>query len=36
MPVAVCTVLNSDDGRKDRPKYVECYSSKINLRRWCI
>ena len=21
-----------DDGRKDRPKHVECYSSKINLR----
>jgi len=26
MPVAVCTVLNSDDGRKDRPKLVECHS----------
>jgi len=25
-----------DDGRKDRPKHVECYSIKINLRRWCI
>ena len=22
MPVAVCTVLNPDDGRKDRPKHV--------------
>jgi hypothetical protein len=27
--VAVCTVLNSDEERKDRPKHVECYS-KIN------
>ena len=25
-----------DDGRKDRPKHVECYSNKINLRHWCI
>ena len=24
-----------DDGRKDRPKHVECHS-KINLRHWCI
>ena len=24
--VAVCTVLNCDDGRKDRPKHVECHS----------
>jgi len=29
MPVAVCTVLYSDDGRKDLPKHVEC-RSKIN------
>jgi len=28
--------LTSDDGRKDRPKHVECYSNKINLRHWCI
>jgi hypothetical protein len=26
-----------DDGRKDRPKHVECYSkNKINLRDRCI
>jgi len=25
--------LTPDDGRKDRPKHAECYSSKINLRR---
>jgi hypothetical protein len=24
--------LTPDDGRKDRPKHVECYSNKINLR----
>jgi len=24
--------LTPDDGRKDRPKHVECYSKKINLR----
>jgi len=24
--------LTPDDGRKDRPKRVECYSNKINLR----
>jgi len=23
-------------GRKDRPKPVECYSNKINMRHWCI
>jgi len=23
--------LTPDDGRKDRPKHVECYSNKINL-----
>jgi hypothetical protein len=28
--------LTPDDERKDRPKHVECYSSKINLRHWCI
>jgi len=22
--------LTPDDGRKDRPKHVECYSNKIN------
>jgi len=25
-----------DDGRKDRPKHVELFQSKINLRHWCI
>ena len=26
-----------DDGRKDRPKHVECHSKiKINLIHWCI
>ena len=25
-----------DDGWKDRPKHVECYSNKINLRHSCI
>jgi len=24
--------LTPDDGRKDSPKYVQCYSNKINLR----
>ena len=24
--------LNPDDGRKDRPKHVDCYSNKINIR----
>jgi len=24
--------LTPDDGRKDRPKHVECYSNKIILR----
>jgi hypothetical protein len=24
--------LTPDDGRKDGPKHVECYSNKINLR----
>jgi len=24
--------LTPDDGWKDRPKHVECYSNKINLR----
>jgi hypothetical protein len=28
--------LIPDDGRKDRPKHVEFYSNKINLRLWCI
>ena len=28
--------LTLDDGRKDRPKHVECYSNKINLRHWWI
>jgi len=37
MPVAVHTVfITPDDGRKDRPKHVEWYSNKINLRHWCI
>ena len=26
-----------DDGRKDRPIHVECFSKiKIKLRHWCI
>jgi len=28
--------LTPGDGRKDRPKHAECYSTKINLRFWCI
>jgi len=28
--------LTPDDGRKDRPKHVDCYSNKINSRHWCI
>ena len=28
--------LTPDDGRKGRPKHVQCYSNKINLRHWCI
>ena len=24
--------LTPDDGREDRPKHIECYSNKINLR----
>ena len=27
---------NPDDGRKDRPKHVELFQNKINLRHWCI
>jgi len=25
-----------DDGRKDRPKHVECYYKINNLVHWCI
>ena len=25
--------LTPDDGRKDRPKHIECYSNKTNLRQ---
>ena len=25
-----------DDGRKDRPKHVDCHFNKINLLHWCI
>jgi len=28
--------LTPDDGRKHRPKHVECYSNKINLKHSCI
>jgi len=28
--------LTPDDGRIDRPKHVDFYSNKINLRHWCI
>ena len=28
--------LTPDDGREDRPKHVECYSNKINLRHSCL
>jgi len=28
--------LTPDDGRKTRPKHVERYSNKINLRHSCI
>ena len=28
--------LTPVDGRKDRPKHVDCYSNKINLKHWCI
>ena len=27
--------LTPDDGQKDRPKHVQCYSNKINLIHWC-
>ena len=39
MSFALCTVQSwtPDDGRKDRPKYVECHSkNKINLIHRCI
>ena len=37
----VCLLLyvqswTPDDGRKERPKHVQCYSSKINLIHRCI
>ena len=28
--------LTPDEGRKDRPKHIECYSNKINLRHCYI
>jgi len=28
--------LTPDDGRKGRPKHVECYSNETNLRHWCV
>jgi len=28
--------LTPDDGRKDRPKHVQFFQNKINLRHWCI
>ena len=40
MPFAVWQSWSPDDGRKDRPKYVECHSkikkNEINLIHWCI
>jgi len=36
MPVAVCTVVPPDEGRKDRLKNLELFQNKINLRHWCI
>jgi hypothetical protein len=29
-------IKHTDDGRKDRPKHVQCYAKINNLRNWCI
>jgi hypothetical protein len=32
----MCSLTTPDDGRKDRPKHVECFARINNLRNWCI
>jgi hypothetical protein len=39
--LAICLLLyvqsgTPDDGRRDRPKHVECYAKINNLSNWCM